>query len=94
MSDVTLKAIEEMGFKTMTEIQAKSIPPALEGKDLRGTAKTGAGKTLAFSLPVVELLSKLQFKPRNGKRDRYVLVRTVITMMQPIQLTKSPSHRS
>lgn len=66
VSDVTLKAIEDMGFKEMTEIQAKAIPPLLEGKDLRGTAKTGAGKTLAFVIPVVELLSKLQFKPRNG----------------------------
>ncbi|KAK7066280.1 ATP-dependent RNA helicase ddx18 [Halocaridina rubra] len=66
VSEATLKAVENMGFKEMTEIQAKAIPPLLEGKDLRGTAKTGAGKTLAFVIPAVELLSKLQFKPRNG----------------------------
>ena len=35
--------------------------------DLLGAAKTGSGKTLAFLLPAVELLYKLNFKPRNGK---------------------------
>ena len=36
-----LQAIEEMGFKTMMEIQAKSIPPLLQGRDVLGAAKTG-----------------------------------------------------
>ncbi|XP_053694032.1 probable ATP-dependent RNA helicase pitchoune [Sabethes cyaneus] len=66
VSDNTLKAITEMGFSKMTEIQAKAIPPLLEGRDLIGSAKTGSGKTLAFLIPVVELIYKLQFKPRNG----------------------------
>ena len=61
-----MKAIQEMGFEKMTPIQHQTIPKLLEGKDLRGTAKTGAGKTLAFLIPAVELLYKLQFKPRNG----------------------------
>ncbi|KAL0484484.1 ATP-dependent RNA helicase [Acrasis kona] len=60
------KAIEESGFKTMTEIQAKSIPPLLAGKDLLAQAKTGSGKTLAFLIPCIELLYRAQFKPRNG----------------------------
>ncbi|XP_072383017.1 probable ATP-dependent RNA helicase pitchoune [Diabrotica undecimpunctata] len=62
----TLKAIADMGFTTMTEIQAKSIPPLLEGRDLVGAAKTGSGKTLAFLIPAVELIYKLKFMPRNG----------------------------
>lgn len=66
VSDNTLKAIAEMGFTKMTEIQAKAIPALLEGRDLIGSAKTGSGKTLAFLIPVVELIYKLQFKPRNG----------------------------
>ncbi|XP_058821330.1 probable ATP-dependent RNA helicase pitchoune [Topomyia yanbarensis] len=66
ISDNTLKAVGEMGFTKMTEIQAKSIPPLLEGRDLIGSAKTGSGKTLAFLIPAVELIYKLQFKPRNG----------------------------
>ena len=50
----------------MTDIQHKTIPPLLEGRDLVGNAKTGSGKTLAFLLPAVELIYKLKFLPRNG----------------------------
>ncbi|KAF9638658.1 RNA helicase ATP-dependent DEAD-box conserved site [Lasiodiplodia theobromae] len=66
LSEKTQKAIKEMGFDTLTEIQAKGIPPLLAGKDLLGAAKTGSGKTLAFLIPVVEMLHSLRFKPRNG----------------------------
>lgn len=66
VSENTLKAIADMGFTKMTEIQAKSIPPLLEGRDLVGSAKTGSGKTLAFLIPAVELIVKLKFMPRNG----------------------------
>eukprot|EP01135_Chromosphaera_perkinsii_P007000 Nk52_evm1s659 gene=Nk52_evmTU1s659 len=66
ISDNTLAAIEKMGFKTMTEIQAKSINPLLNGKDVLGAAKTGSGKTLAFLIPAIEMLFKLKFMPRNG----------------------------
>ncbi|XP_065559215.1 probable ATP-dependent RNA helicase pitchoune isoform X2 [Artemia franciscana] len=66
ISEPTLKAIEDMGFNQMTEIQAKSIPHLLEGRDLVGKAKTGSGKTLAFLIPAVELIYKLKFMPRNG----------------------------
>lgn len=62
----TLKAVVDMGFTNMTEIQAKSIPPLLEGRDLVGSAKTGSGKTLAFLIPAIELIYKLKFLPRNG----------------------------
>jgi ATP-dependent RNA helicase DDX18/HAS1 len=63
----TLKAIEtDMGFTSMTEIQAKSIGPAMTGRDILGAAKTGSGKTLAFLIPAIEMLYRLQFKPRNG----------------------------
>ncbi|XP_049995724.1 ATP-dependent RNA helicase DDX18-like, partial [Alexandromys fortis] len=61
-----LKAIEEMGFKRMTEIQHKSIRPLPEGRDLIAAAKTGSGKTLAFLIPVIKLIVKLKFMPRNG----------------------------
>ena len=66
LSDKTMQAIKGMGFETMTEIQRKSIPPLLAGKDVLGAAKTGSGKTLAFLIPAVEMLSSLRFKPRNG----------------------------
>ncbi|GFV87214.1 ATP-dependent RNA helicase DDX18 [Trichonephila clavipes] len=55
-----------MGFETMTEIQAKCIPPLLEGKDVVASAKTGSGKTLAFLIPAIELMYKKNFSPEMG----------------------------
>ena len=69
LSEPTLKGLDEMGFKTMTAVQEKSIPPLLAGKDVLGAARTGSGKTLAFLVPAVELLHRLKFKPRNGEWD-------------------------
>ncbi|PLB50295.1 ATP-dependent RNA helicase has1 [Aspergillus steynii IBT 23096] len=66
LSDKTMKAIQEMGFQTMTEIQQRAIPPLLAGRDVLGAAKTGSGKTLSFLIPAIEMLSSLRFKPRNG----------------------------
>ena len=61
-----LNLLQEAGFTKLTEIQAKSIPPLLEGKDLLGKAKTGSGKTLAFLVPAIELLSKNKYNTKKG----------------------------
>ena len=66
VSENTLKAVSSMGFVRMTEVQAKSIPHLLQGRDLVASAKTGSGKTLAFLIPAIELMRKLNFMPRNG----------------------------
>ncbi|XP_059142196.1 ATP-dependent RNA helicase DDX18-like [Physella acuta] len=66
VSEQTLKGVADMGFTHMTEIQHKSIPYLLDGRDLMGAAKTGSGKTLAFLIPAIELIYKCHFMPRNG----------------------------
>jgi ATP-dependent RNA helicase DDX18/HAS1 len=66
LSERTMKAINDMPYDTMTEIQQRAIPPALAGRDVLGAAKTGSGKTLAFLIPAIEMLHSLRFKPRNG----------------------------
>ncbi|KAI1620881.1 ATP-dependent RNA helicase HAS1 [Exophiala viscosa] len=66
LSERTMKALAEMKFENMTEIQRRGIPPLLAGRDVLGAAKTGSGKTLAFLIPAVEMLHALRFKPRNG----------------------------
>lgn len=48
------------------QIQARAIPPLLEGRDVLGAARTGSGKTLAFLIPAVELLYHTRFATRNG----------------------------
>ena len=49
-----LQAVREMGFDDLFPIQARAIAPLLEGRDLMGQAHTGAGKTLAFALPMLQ----------------------------------------
>ncbi|KAJ5935531.1 hypothetical protein N7466_005078 [Penicillium verhagenii] len=66
LSEKTMQGINDMGFETMTEIQQRTIPPLLAGRDVLGAAKTGSGKTLSFLIPAIEMLSALRFKPRNG----------------------------
>lgn len=48
------KAIKNMGFEKPTTIQKLAIPEALKGKDIIGQAQTGSGKTVAFSIPILE----------------------------------------
>jgi ATP-dependent RNA helicase RhlE len=55
----TLRAeLEAAGYRTPTPIQARALGPALEGRDLIGTAQTGTGKTAAFALPIIHRLHR------------------------------------
>jgi len=49
-------SLNKMNFTKPTPIQSMAIPVALEGKDILGTAQTGTGKTLAFSIPLINKL--------------------------------------
>ncbi len=51
-----LKALQRMEFSKPSDIQAGMIPPAMEGKDILGQARTGTGKTAAFGLPILQKL--------------------------------------
>jgi ATP-dependent RNA helicase RhlE len=57
ISESILKALQEEGYTTPTPIQAQAIPIVLQGNDLLGCAQTGTGKTAAFSIPILHLLS-------------------------------------
>ena len=54
LAEPLARAVAEMGYETMTPIQAKSIPIVLEGRDVMGAAQTGTGKTAAFSIPLLQ----------------------------------------
>ncbi len=58
LSAPILEAVAEHGYETPTPVQAKAIPAVLQGKDVMAAAQTGTGKTAAFTLPVLERLSK------------------------------------
>lgn len=65
-----LRALTEEGYQTPTPIQQQAIPPVLDGRDLLGLAQTGTGKTAAFTLPILQALSKpeniLAHRPLQG----------------------------
>ena len=52
------QAIDAMGFTTPTAIQEIVLPHGLKHRDILGQAQTGTGKTLAFSIPIIELANK------------------------------------
>ena len=58
LSTVLQRNLAAGGFKLPTPVQAQAIPPVLEGRDVVATAQTGTGKTLAFLLPMIEILSR------------------------------------
>lgn len=53
-------------FVELTDIQAKSIPVSLKGKDVLGAAQTGSGKTLSFLVPILEMLYRRKWGQSDG----------------------------
>jgi ATP-dependent RNA helicase DeaD len=66
-----LRALTDVGYESPSPIQAATIPPLLEGRDVLGQAQTGTGKTAAFALPI---LSRIEMRP--GKPQALVLAPT------------------
>ncbi|MCO5565274.1 hypothetical protein L7F22_018947 [Adiantum nelumboides] len=62
----TMIGLKKSSYVEMTDIQAKSIPLSLAGRDILGAARTGSGKTLAFLIPVIERLYKEKWGPGDG----------------------------
>lgn len=67
-----LRALADLKFAHPTLVQAKAIPLLLEGKDVLARARTGSGKTGAYSIPAVQKVLEakdVSCASRNGKRD-------------------------
>ena len=71
LSEPLLRAVSAEGYTTPTPVQEQSIPPLLAGRDVLGVAQTGTGKTAAFALPVLQIMSRN--RPQ-GKRKIRALV--------------------
>lgn len=69
------EAIERVGYKTPTPIQAQCIPFILKGADILGSAQTGTGKTAAFAIPMIQLLEE-KYPKQQGKRRIKSLILT------------------
>ena len=64
LSEALLRALTDVGYETPSPIQAATIPPLLEGRDVLGQAQTGTGKTAAFALPVLSRIDLSKTKPQ------------------------------
>ncbi len=88
LHDDILDALYDMAFDEATEIQEKTIPVILEGRDLIACAQTGTGKTAAFMLPVIEKISALP----SGKTRALVIVPTRELAIQTDQQVQGFSY--
>ncbi|NCC24324.1 MAG: DEAD/DEAH box helicase [Deltaproteobacteria bacterium] len=70
------RAVNVQGYETPTPIQEQCIPSLLAGRDVMGTAQTGTGKTAAFALPMLQLLSANGSRPLKGRPRALVLAPT------------------
>ncbi|MFQ3239498.1 MAG: ATP-dependent RNA helicase RhlE [Olleya marilimosa] len=71
LSEALLKAISKKGYTTPSPIQAKAIPPVLQGHDVLASAQTGTGKTAGFTLPLLHILSE-------NPKEKYRPIRALI----------------
>ena len=71
-----MQALDKMAYVQPTPIQVQAIPLVLEGRDLFGCAQTGTGKTAAFALPILQLLSTRSPKPGPRRIQALILAPT------------------
>ncbi len=74
LSKAILKAIGEENYKKPTLVQEKVIPLVLDKKDVIASAQTGTGKTAAFALPILQLLSNKKNPEKKGKKIKALVV--------------------
>ena len=70
------RSLEELGFKRPTDIQHRAITPILAGEDVLAIAQTGTGKTAAFAIPVLHLITEIKRNSRNKGIKCLVMVPT------------------
>ncbi|KAH0907672.1 hypothetical protein HID58_039499 [Brassica napus] len=74
LSSLSLKGIQDAGFKTMTVVQEATLPIILKGKDVLAKAKTGTGKTVAFLLPSIEAVIKSPPVSRDNRHPPIIVL--------------------
>ena len=90
-------AIQDLGAPTPFALQAATIPVALSGRNVLGRGRTGSGKTIAFSAPVVERLlqmSKNGVKRAVGRAPRAIILAPTRELALQIDRTVQPIARS
>ncbi|TGE28390.1 DEAD/DEAH box helicase [Hymenobacter metallicola] len=83
-----LRALHEEGYTTPTPIQQQAIPHVLDGRDLLGVAQTGTGKTAAFTVPILQILTQTA-KLQNQSHSRIRCMVLTPTRELAIQIGES-----
>lgn len=84
LSELLLRALARMNYTKPTEIQSKTIPLALSGRDILGSAQTGTGKTAAFAIPLVEMFHRSPEKSAIIVTPTRELARQVLDVVKKI----------
>lgn len=90
LTETILAGVQELGFTEPTPIQEQAIPLVLEGRDLIASAQTGTGKTAAFMLPTMQLISGL----KRGKKPLALVVTPTRELAQQIERMSSTIARA
>ena len=69
-----LQALSEEGYTHPTPVQEQAIPVVLQGRDLLGCAQTGTGKTAAFAIPILQLMSQQPAEPGQRRRIQALIL--------------------
>ena len=83
LSNILVSHMDKFGFKSLTRVQQKGIPPILEGKDVLIKSQTGSGKTLTYTLPIVNALCNMS--PRVNRSSGVLAVIVVPTRELALQ---------
>ncbi len=80
-----LSNLERLGYEKATQVQSESIPIALNGEDIIGSAKTGSGKSLAFLIPAIQ---KIYEEPKKKEIEILIITPTRELALQLYDLAK------
>ena len=89
-----LKAVEKQGYDTPSPIQAQAIPAVLAGQDVMAAAQTGTGKTAAFALPIIQILTLANVAEHQSSPSALVLTPTRELAQQVFENFKQYSESS
>jgi len=83
LNETLTRALTDAGYENATEVQARAIPPALQGRDLMVASSTGSGKTASFVIPALVRVLAARAAEATQRRDRSVVYGPRVLVLAP-----------